>query len=58
MFVQRSEFNFGERIALYKNYLLLLFINNKVEPINSKRLVHLRLDTECLDVLRVYVMCL
>ena len=23
MFVQRSEFNSGQRIALYKNYLLL-----------------------------------
>ena len=26
MFVQRSEFNSGYRIALYKNYLLLLLL--------------------------------
>ena len=33
MFVQRSEFNSGSRIALYKNYLLLLC----VASINSSR---------------------
>ena len=29
MFVQRSEFNSGKRIALYKNYLLLLLFGGR-----------------------------
>ena len=58
MFVQRSEFNSGKRIALYKNYLLLLDVSVFIENIGSElpaRIFLLKIHSLLAAVNKVFV---